>query len=166
MNNQFNSVEAKIRQITKVFDKSYYDRKTKKGILRQRSDLYADCFYVDLAKLRELFVADEEAWRKDLEKAKQKASSINDRAEGLLKEKQEQINILMEEMQNILESCSDSNSDEPSTVDPLNNARSTICATGVVALSETQQLIQDLTPVPPSLKSTNPRTGVSSLVCV
>ena len=34
MNNQFNSVEAKIRQITKVFDKSYYDRKTKTGILR------------------------------------------------------------------------------------------------------------------------------------
>ena len=60
--------------------------------------MYADCFYVDLAKLRELFVADEEAWRKDLEKAKLKASNINDRAEGLLKEKQEQINILMEEM--------------------------------------------------------------------
>ena len=89
MNNQFNSVETKIRQITKVFDKSYYDRKTKKGILRQRSDLYADCFYVDLAKLRELFIADEEAWRKDLEKAKRKASNINDRAEGLLQEKQE-----------------------------------------------------------------------------
>ena len=105
-----------------------------------------------------------------MEMTKIKAEAINEKANVLLKEKREQIEILMAEMQYILESFSDEDSnhetDERSTIKVMNNAQTTIRQTGfdVDILSETQQIIEALTPARERVRETtslSSKTGVS-----
>ena len=60
--------------------------------------MYTDCFRVDLIKLRELFDEDTDNWKNELEMAQLKAKTVTDRATHILREKQGQMQILMEEM--------------------------------------------------------------------
>ena len=69
INGKILEVETVLKQMTFLFEASFFDKKTKAGVLRQHKSMYTDCFKFEFDRLKDVIGVDSDEWRKEIDMA-------------------------------------------------------------------------------------------------